>query len=184
MKITYLRKILRGLRYCSLPKLLDRRVEVSSLETFESDLFAILGGDLPADSRLVSPDKRHLEIALAKYGLIDVKLSVSSKHLAACSLINVETLRELGFVSTPEEKEYVSQNTLEPNGEDIGLLDLLVEDAEVNEAMIKLFLKTTESHSPRLSLKLADDYFPQTFVVEDACLTNSDYVWLNKHFYL
>jgi hypothetical protein len=184
VKITYLRKILRGLRYCSLPKLIDRHVEISSLETFESDLFAILGGDLPADSRLVSPDKRHLEIALAKYGIIDVQLSISSRHLAACSLINSETLRELGFISTQEEKEYVSQNTLEADSEDIGLLDLLVEDVEKNEAILKLFLKITESQKPRLSLKLADDYFPQTFVVEDACLTNSSYVWLNKHFYL
>ena len=184
MKTTYLRKIPRGLLYCSLPKLLDRRVEVCSLETFESDLFAILGGDLPVDSRLTSPDRRHLEIALAKYGLIDVQLSVSSRHLAACSLISGETLRELGFISTPEEKDYISKNALEPDKEDIGLLDLLVEDVEANEAMIKLFLKTTESRSPRLSLKLADDYFPQTFVIEDACLTNSNYVWLNKHFYL
>ena len=184
MKITHLRKILRGLRYCSLPNLIDRRIEVCSLETFESDLFSILGGDLPADSRLVSPDRRHLEIGLAKYGLIDVKLFVSSKHLAACSLINGETLRELGFIPTPEEIEYVSPNALEPDGEDIGLLDLLVEDVETNEAMLKLFLRVTESQKPRLSLKLADDYFPQLFIVEDACLTNSSYVWLNKHFYL
>ena len=164
--------------------MIDRRIEVSSPETFESDLFAILGGDLPTDSRLVSPDKRHLGGTIAKYGLIDVTLSVSSKHLAACSLINGKMLRGLGFISTPEEKEYVSRNTLEPDGEDIGLLDLLVEDVETNEAMIKLFLKTAEAQSPRLSLKLTENYLPQTFVVRDACLTNSGYVWLNKHFYL
>jgi hypothetical protein len=164
--------------------LIDRRVEICSLETFESDLFAILGGDLPADSRLVSPDRFHLEGVLAKYGLIDVRLSVSIRHLAACSLIDGKTLRELGFVLSAEDKDSLSKNALDTDGEDVGLLDLLVEDVEANEAMIKLFLKATETQSPRFSLKLAENYFPQTFVVEDACLTNSSYVWLNKHFYL
>lgn len=184
MKITYLRKILRGLRYCSLPKLIDRRVEVSSLETFESDLFAILGGDLPVDGRLISPDKVHLEGAIAKYGLIDVKLSVSNRHLASCSLIDGETLRELGFILSPKEKDSLSKNALEAEGEDVGLLDLLVEDVEANEAIIKLFLKTAEAQPRSPSLKLAANYFPRTFVVEDGCLTNSSYVWFNKHFYM
>jgi hypothetical protein len=167
-----------------LPNLIDRRVEVCSLETFESDLFAILGGDLPADSRLVSPDRFHLEGAIAKHGLIDVEFSVSSRHLAACSLIDGETLRELGFILSPEDKESLSKNALEAEGEDVGLLDLLVEEVAANEAMIKLFLKTTKTQSPSPSLKLAANYFPRTFVVEDACLTNSCYVWLSKHFYL
>ena len=103
MIVTYLRKILRGLRYCSLPKLIDRRVEICSLETVEADIFAILGGDLPADSRLI--EREHLEGAIAKYGIIDAEFSISNRHLASCSLIDSATLREFGFISSLEEKE-------------------------------------------------------------------------------
>jgi hypothetical protein len=167
-----------------LPKLIDRRVEVGSLDSFESDLFAILGGDLPADSRLISLDRFHLEGAIAKYGLIDVKLSVSNRHLASCSLIDGETLRELGFILSPEEKDSLSKNALETEGEDVGFLDLLVEDVETSDAMIKLFLTTAEAQPMSASLKLAANYFPRMFVIKDACLTNSSFVWLNKHFYM
>ena len=73
---------------------------------------------------------------------------------------------------------------LETDNEDVGLLDFLADDVEKNEAMIKLFLRAAESQSPRLSLKLAEDYFPQIFIVEDACMTNSGNVWFNKHFYM
>ena len=184
MKITYLRKILRGLRYCSLPKLIDRRLEICSLESVEADIFAILGGDLPADSRLVSPERIYLEGAMAKYGIIDAKFSISIRHLTACPSIDGTTLRELGFVLSPEDKNSLAENVLETDGEDVGLLDFLADDVENNEAMIKLFLRAAESQSPRLSLKLAENYFPQTFVVEDACMTNSNNVWFNKHFYM
>ena len=184
MKITYAKKILRGLRYCSLPKLIDRRVEVCSLETVEADIFAILGGDLPADSRLVSPERKYLEGAIAKYGIIDAEFSISNRHLAACSLIDGDTLRELGFVLSPEDRDYISKNPLNPDKEDVGLLDSLADDAEKNEAMIKLFLRADAPQATKFALKLPEDYFPRKFVVEDACMTNSGYVWFNKHFYL
>ncbi len=184
MKITYVKKILRGLRYCSLPKLIDRRVEICSLETVESDIFAILGGDLPTNCRLVSPEQIYLEGAIAKYGIIDAAFSVSNRHLLACPLIDSETLRELGFVLSAEDKEALAKNALGSDGEDVGLLDTLAEDAEKNEALIKLFLRSDAPQSPRFALKLSENYFPQTFIVEDACLTNSGYVWFNKHFYM
>ncbi|HMS39137.1 MAG TPA: hypothetical protein PKE69_02845 [Pyrinomonadaceae bacterium] len=184
LRIKYTKTILRGLRYCSLPKLINRKIEICSLETFEADLFAILGGDLPPDSRLISPERIYLEGAIVKYGLIDATLSVSNRHLASCSIINGNTLRELGFVLSPEDKDYVTENALETGIEDVGLLDFLAKDVEKNEAIIKLFLKAAEEKPSRLSLKLSDNYFPRTFVVEDACLTNSGYVWFNKHFYL
>lgn len=28
------------------------------------------------------------------------------------------------------------------------------------------------------------DYFPRTFTVTDACITNASLIWLGKHFYL
>ena len=184
MKITYLRKILRGLRYCSLPKLIDRRVQICSLETIEADIFSILGGDLPADSRLILKEQKYLEGAITKYGIIDAEFSISTRHLAMCSLIDGDTLHGLGFISSPEEKEYVAKNTLTPDEEDRGLLDFLADDVEKNEAIIKLFLKADAPQSLQLSLKLPEGYFPRTFVVQDACMTNSGYVWFNKHFYM
>ena len=182
LKIKYLKTILTGLRYCDLPKLINRQIEICSIETVESDIFAILGGDLPNESHLLSPEKIYIEGAIAKYGIIDVKFAVSNKHLANCSIIKGDTLRKLGLVLTKEDKENISQNTNKNDDEDLGLIDFLAEDVEKNEALIKLFLRV-ENQSPKLALKLPNDYFPQTFVVEDACLTNSGYVWFNKHFY-
>ena len=184
MKITHTKKILRGLRYCSLPKLIDRRIEISSIKTVEADIFAILGGDLPADSRLIVRERKYLEGAIVKYGIIDAEFSVSMRHFSACSLIDGATLRELGFVLSPEDKDYVSQKVLADNGGDAGLLDFLADGVEKNKAMIKLFLKTNALQSPHFSLKLPENYFPQIFVVADACMTNSGYVWFNKHFYM
>lgn len=181
VRITYAKKILRGLRYSSLPKLIGRKIEICSIETTESDIFAILGGDLPADSRLISNENIRREGAIAKYGIIDAEFSISNRHLANCPLIDRNTFRELGFVLSLEDKEYVTKNPL-PNGdEDFGLLDFLAEDIEKNEAIIKLFLRCD---APNLSLKLPTNFFPQEFTVQDACMTNSGYVWFNKHFYL
>lgn len=181
VRITYAKKILRGLRYCSLPKLIDRKIEICSIETIESDIFAILGGDLPADSHLILKEEKYFEGAIAKYGIIDAEFSISNRHLANCPIIDSDTFRELGFVLSPEDKEYVTENPL-PNGdEDVGLLDFLADDVEKNEAIIKLFLRCDK---PKLSLKLPKDFFPREFTVQDACMTNSGYVWFNKHFYL
>lgn len=184
MKITYTKKILRGIRYCSLENLIDRRLEICSLETVEADIFAILGGDLPADSRLNLQKQVYLEGAIAKYGIIDAEFSISNRHLSACSLIDSNTLRELGFVLSPEDKEVLSKSTLGSDGEDLGLLDFLADDVEKNEALIKLFLRADTPQSSKFALKLPKDYFPRTFVVEDACMTNSGYIWFNKHFYM
>lgn len=161
--------------------MIDRKIEICSIETIESDIFTILGGDLPADSRLISNEKIRIEGAIAKYGIIDAEFSISDRHFVNCPLIDRNTFRELGFVLSPEDKEYITQNHL-PNGdEDFGLLDFLADDAEKNEAIIKLFLRCD---APKLSLKLPKDFFPREFIVEDACMTNSGYVWFNKHFYL
>lgn len=181
VRITYAKKILRGLRYSSLPKLIGRKIEICSIETIESDIFAILGGDLPNDSLLISSENIRREGAIAKYGIIDAEFSISNRHLVNCPVIERNTFRELGFVLSPEDKEYVTKNPL-PNGdEDVGLLDFLAEDIEKNEAIIKLFLRCDR---PNLYLKLPKDFFPREFTIQDAYMTNSGYVWLNKHFYL
>lgn len=181
VRITFAKKVLRGLRYGSLPKLINRKIEICSIETIESSIFSILGGDLPADSRLISNEKIRVVRTIAKYGIMDAEFSISNRHLVNCPLIDKETFRELGFILSSEDKECVTQNPL-PNGdEDVGLLDFLANDIEKKEAIIKLFLRCD---APKLSLKLPKDFFPREFTVQDACMTNSGYVWLNKHFYL
>jgi hypothetical protein len=50
---------------------------------------------------------------------------------------------------------------------------------------ILLFLTTNRTLDWKNHLlSLPDDYFPRTFLVEDACVTNTGWVWFNKHFYL
>jgi hypothetical protein len=57
-------------------------------------------------------------------------------------LIDGKTLRVFGFISSPEEKDSLSKSSLEIEGEEVGLQDLLAEDVEANEAMINCFLRT------------------------------------------
>jgi hypothetical protein len=48
--------------------------------------------------------------------------------------------------------------------------------------VIKNFAVRSEEFITHLTLPV--DYFPRAFTITDACVTNADFVWFHKHFYL
>lgn len=190
----HLKTILRGLKYQTLDKLIGREVEICSLKSVQADIFNALGKYIPIESYLISPKEPYLEGAMAKYGIIDAEFSTPSRYLEILPRINRNTLEDIGFAYEKGSNENFS-------GEDTLFgFESLAEDVGENKAFIKLFLEldSKAEHSKnvinnirsfkekgmRPKLKLPKDFFPNLFIVEDACLTNSDFVWINKHFYL
>jgi hypothetical protein len=187
MKMALLKKILRGVRYSPLPKLIDQHVEVHSIETIEADLLTAFRNDLPPESRLISKERYYIEGALVKYGLMDVMFSVSSEYLDACPPITGKMLRDFGFALSPEDRENLAQNSAEDFEEDTALWELLIEDLDKNQPIIKLFLGSPNHDAMgglRNLLSGAKASFPKKLLVRDACLTNSSSIWFWKHFYL
>ncbi len=204
MNITLLKTVLRGLRYALLPKLIGQRIVIGSLQSIETDIKAVLGTDLPSDQPLANPESYEGE--LAKHNFITLTFSVPRTLLTDCPIVDSKTFRELGFVFSTEDKAAMLE------GENWSMLDSIAEDVGQNNAIIKLFLEVEPPQTPSptwrqrleltikkifkvpevppatpkriLKLRLEENYFPKTFIVRDACLTNSDAIWLGKRFYL
>lgn len=194
--LKHLKSVLKGLKYESLDHLVGRAIEIRSVETVEEDILSGLINDVPSESSLIkSSDPRFedaLERVMAKYGFIDATFSVSNNLLRNCSRANRKLLEELCFVyEKGSEEEFDSEDAAFAFAE-------LTEDIEENKAYIKLFVEKEDrkKHSTYISeqydkhIKLNETYIPEfpdlpkTFVITDACITNSDFVWINKHFYM
>lgn len=201
----HLRIILKGLKYQALDNLIGREIEICSIDSVESDILSALDKELPAESSLiVSKDplfKDALKRVMEKYGFIDAEFSVSNQHLKNLPRISRSILEDLDFVDDKDEQRLRNERSFSATEKLVeGTFEELVEDIEENKAYIKLFIemKNRNEFSQNVSKKirhfrqkglrpkyeLLKDFFPHTLVVTDACLTNSDFVWINKHFYL
>src|SRR5262249_59244024 len=98
----------------------------------------------------------------------------------------VPVLREQGYLDS-EEVEEPEIATMAG-----GCFDMLVEDIDKGSCHIRLFLEAEKPRDRRnpavfremIRMQLPDDYFPRTFVVFDACVTNADRIWLFKYVWL
>jgi hypothetical protein len=182
--IRLLLRLARELRYRPLAHLIGRRVRVDSLAGVELAL-AGLAGDVRWEANV------HLEGALAKYGLVDARGAAPHAWLEhSGTLPGIATLRACGFV--PARGERWEEHDLSDFGGANALLEQLVEDLGERRCICKLMLRDDipdAEHQARLmkakrGLRLPATYFPRTFEVVDACVTNSDFVWFARHFYL
>jgi hypothetical protein len=65
------------------------------------------------------------------------------------------------------------------------ILEQISNQISQNNVYILLFLTTERTLDwKEHQWSLPDNYFPRPFMVEDACVTNTNWAWLNKHFYL
>jgi hypothetical protein len=99
----------------------------------------------------------------------------------------VPLLRELGFVDGDMQK------LVEEFGGDSGCcIEELRDGIAKNTAHLMLFLESSNPNVSEVSMmdrlarisKPSIIEFPITFLVVDACVSNSSFVWMNKHFYL
>jgi hypothetical protein len=147
---------------------------------------------------------------MSKYGFLDVTFASNEELLSPADQINQAAIRELGFTAKPEDAKDVEASIKSEKGYDRAFLEVLIEDTREQGCFLRLFLNSkwsedailrfvkqmaeeqshgvpeesaTEAAAATLTTKMRE-WFPIVFTVEDACLSNSDAIWLAKHGYL
>lgn len=169
-----LREVARQLRYQDLPHLVGKTIEFRSIETIGQDAWGGVSTYFSPDIKPKFQPSRFHEIALAKYGLLDLKFDVSVE-LDQAGQTGMALLEELGLIGR------------EPT-DDCGWDEILRDSFVADGALLKLLLRGPKPSESGLeavgAVGLPDGYLPRPFELVDACLTNSDMAWFSKHFYL
>jgi hypothetical protein len=183
------------LRYRPLSQAIGRQFTIPAFSDIEKAVLQEMRPLLPVEFSL-RDDPRHMAKVLTKYGALDLTFVASSPVLSDADVITWEALLNLGLAtsqrSLTEEFEWVEK----------GLSD--------EECFFRLFLtwgtpqaamelrdqqaraELAKGVSRNLAYEAAFDHlvenvgqrFPLTFTVDDACLTNSESIWVQAHFYL
>ena len=188
-----LKKVARELRYLSLSDIIGSRVIINSIETIQADSLHALAPSLPATAVLEEPEQRFLIGSLLKYGLMDLTFAIPEPSPTVIDAAGIPLLKELGFVIEPEPRPSVRAEGDVWNDDPTCLAEL-AEDLNAQRLVIRLFLELSQDAAGLAWLDdsahlfepfmLPTDYFPRTFTVSDACITNAGFVWFHKHFYL
>ena len=176
-----IKRIARQIRYQSLDSLIDETVSASSIDSIESEIQAFIQQSCP-DGTFSGPPRSNLVGTLTKYGILDLEFRMSEFLLVPELRTGIRLLKELGYLPRPDK---ISDAEKESNR---GYLEGLDESIDEDGILLKVFLidPNFQISSDRI-LQVQDHSripFPIEFSVVDACVTNSGYVWINKHFYL
>jgi hypothetical protein len=149
---------------------------------------------------------KDMAMLMAKYGFLDLEFVAAQQLLAGSDKINSSGLRQLGFIKTSQDPQQKSQ--LFDN--DRACLEVLMEGINEKACFLRVFMSfepsgeaikriIKQAEKERLNgiskehivasalFAVADKIhqrLPATFTIEDACLTNSDAIWLAAHEYL
>ncbi|MEZ4669182.1 MAG: hypothetical protein R3E39_14845 [Anaerolineae bacterium] len=170
------KQIVRGVKYRELSAYIGQTVLINSVESIEADLRDAIIPRLSVNCSLLSKERRFVEVALAKYGLVDLEFQVNESYFESDFTTGIQVLKSNRFFTT--------DNFDDPEIADFSrvVLEMCVEELGNSMNWVKLFLKTIDQQESRL--KFDRNILPQTFVIVDACATNMPSIWLNKHFYL
>lgn len=165
-----LRHLTSRLRYASETSLIGLEIDIQSARTLPSDIRqALVQWGLPI-MRLRSPTPAERELSLVKYAVLDLTYILDPEALENTDPGSLNTLDELGFDVTGDENHWM----------------VLGSEVKQCKAYLRLFLRASDTNQlARISSRrLPNEFFPQVFRIEDACLTNAPSVWLFKHFYM
>lgn len=196
-------------KYREIGRLVGQRITISSLAAIAADVtaavqpYALSCGKLELRST-------NMQLILAKYKMLDLSFATSNTVLSRKDRIDRKTLESLGFVSSREEVRSIEDVIADVEGKDPTLMASLVKEAQAGHEWLKIFLdvwpardslseymeavkKVQQSGVSEFEassvafdalLLRVDGLFPGQFLIRDACITNSDFVWFNKHFYM
>jgi len=181
----------RALRYEPMPELLGIEVAVSGPETAAQDVARAIEERLDFEVELEGPPLRFLTGAAIKYGLLDLDYRVRDLAAESVRFGGVPVLRELGFAGgcdAPDEPWEEGEEGCDLAG-DGSVLQMLVEEVSEGRVFLRVLLKEPSSTQDVDRLRWLvkgppEDFWPRTFRVDDACLTNAPSVWFLKHLYL
>jgi len=201
---------LRKLKYRHLPELIGRQIAIPAITQVEEPVLAAIVPVFRSSFKL-KDSFENLALVMRKYGFLDVTLISSEPLLAPSDKISRAVIRELGYSPRPSGPGTdLEPGAKEQLGSDRACLEVLIEDIAEETCFLRLFLNSkwsegaiirfvkqmNEERAQGVSEEDAIDaaattlaekmrgWFPVTFTVEDACLSNSDSIWLAKHGYL
>ena len=176
--------VARSLRYRTFEPIIGHELMVKRSDLIPSESEALVGRFLDGCS-FSSPEQGDLDGQIARYGLLDLCFQASRTLLEKGDTTGIPLLKELGFI-----EDGISTET----EEDCALycLEELLNGVRKNEAYVMLFLQVSQVGCEDGTLWQHRDMFhgtcklpfPMVFTVEDACISNSPFVWMNKHFYV
>lgn len=202
-------RLVHDVKYREIGRLVGQRITISSLEAISADVTAAVQPHA-LECGTLELRSRDMELILAKYKMLDLSFATSKTILTPSDRVNRKRLESLGFVSSREDVKTIEDVIADVEGKDPSMMATLVRNAQVGHEWLKVFLdvwpardalaeymeniaKVTKSG---VSSDEADsvafdalllrvrDLFPGQFLVRDACITNSDFVWFNKYFYM
>lgn len=183
---TLLLNIARNLRYKTFTPMLGKRVKISERTSITTEV-AWFVAQFADSCSFYGPEQKYLDGQIAKYGLLDMQFTARSTMLDADSKKGIPLLRELGFIDGN------TQDLIEElGGDSASCLEELRDGIVENKTYLMLFLESSNPNMAEMSMRdrMARVYdpakirFPIVFTVADACVTNSSFVWMNKHFYI
>jgi hypothetical protein len=182
------------LRYRELSYLIGQTIIIHSVDSIEADLQPMLstvsatGCKLAPTSNKSHSRERFFRTALAKYDLLDLEFIAPQTLLDTSFKGGIKLLEALNLIHRHRKDEPpLDEFAAEERIEDLNaVLTELNEDILQDSTILKVFLESSNHRTKiiRLPLELPDDYFPRQFTVKDACVTNSGFVWISKHFYI
>jgi hypothetical protein len=176
--------VARSLRYRTFEPIIGHELMVSRSDLIASESEALVGRFLDGCS-FCSPEQGDLDGQIARYGLLDLCFQARAALLENGYKTGIPLLKELGFIE---------DGTSSVAEEDCGLycLEELLDGTRKNETYLMLFLQISRVQRADGFLLQLNDMprracnrpSPMVFTVEDACISNSSFVWMHKHFYV
>lgn len=183
---TLLLNVARNLRYRTLTPMIGEYVTISDRTVVTNETSAFVARFVGGCS-FAGPEQKYLDGQIAKYGILDLRFNAPNTMLDADADAGVSLLRELQFIDSGME------DLIEELGGDASYcLEELRDGIAENKTHLKLFLESSNPNVSEMSMmhrmaRMRDPSlidFPITFAVVDACVSNSSFVWMNKHFYM
>ena len=176
--------VARSLRYRTFEPIIGHELIVDRSDLIASESEALVGRFLDGCS-FSSPEQGNLDGQIARYGLLDLRFQACATLLEKGYKTGIPLLKELGFIE---------DGTSSVADDDCALycLEELLDGTRKNETYLLLFLQISQVQRVDRSLLQLNDMprracnlpSPMVFTVEDACISNSSFVWMHKHFYV
>jgi hypothetical protein len=178
-------------------------VTIARIAGLESAILGALDPGLANVCKL-RDSAREMALVLSKYGFLDLTFEASAHLLSTDDGLSRATLRELNFMraeSGTEEDRFCLESLIEGIEESRCWFRLFLFGEPAMDAIKRIFEQykgcapptsrsaPTESTMFRLEKAISrladsvDHRLPMTFRVQDACLTNSNAIWLPTHCY-
>jgi hypothetical protein len=182
--LSVLRRLDRSLVYSTLDQVLTRSVRIASYETIFDDVFQGIAAVTSMPPTTGYQEEETSFGALLKYGLLELTFGLTRAPYEL-KPARIGTLRSLDLVDGRSGEQ-------SPDWDDPFLTEFASE-AEAGDLYLKVFLRSPHIAVERESVHelmrrmeegLPGDFWPHSFLITDACVTNAKSIWMAKHVYM